>query len=67
MSTGNLDFDVVTGLAAQFITVSSRMKTGVQKGILDEIGSRVELRVAPHISLANFSGEFLHIGAELFA
>src|SRR5947207_12716993 len=65
--TGNLDLDVVAGLPAQLITVLARMKSGARKRVLNEIGSGIELRIAPHVSLADFAGEFLDIGAKLFA
>ena len=65
MRAGNFALDVVAGLAAQFIAVPARMKTGARKRIFDEIGSGVELWIMPHISLANFSGELLHIETEL--
>src|SRR5205814_9833721 len=64
---GNLDLDVVAGLPAQVITLSPRMKSGARKGSFNEIGSGIELRTAPHVSLAEFSGEFLDIGAKPFA
>src|SRR6476469_10027986 len=63
----NFCLDIVTRLSSYLIALSSRSETGTRKRIFDEIGSRVELGVMPHIALAKFSGQFLHIRAELFA
>ena len=60
-------FDVVTGLAAQLVSVSSRVKASAHERIFDEIGGGIELCIMPHVALADFAGQLLHIGAELFA
>ena len=31
----------------------------------DKIGGRIQLRIMPHVSFANVSGELLHIGTKL--
>jgi hypothetical protein len=53
----------MAGLAAYFVAVPARMKTRARKGIFDEIGRCIELRVMPHIALTDLAGELLHIGA----
>src|SRR5206468_12976581 len=63
----NFRLDVVTRLPAYFVAVSSGTQPGSRKRIFDEIGSSVELWVMPHVALADFSSELLHIRAELFA
>src|SRR5204863_5244627 len=60
-------FDVVTGLSVHLVAVSSGSETGSRKTIFDEIGSGIELCVVPHVALADFSRQLLHIRAELFA
>ena len=64
---GNFRLDIVTRLSARLITVSSGSQAGSGKRILNEIGSGIERCVMPHIALADFSRELLHIRAELFA
>ena len=43
------------------------MKACARKRVLNEIGGRIQLWIMPHVSLANFPGELLHIGMKLFA
>ena len=64
---GYFYFDVVAGLPAYFVTVPPRVKAGTLKRIFDKICSGVELGVTPHVSLADFAGELLHVSAQLFA
>src|SRR6267142_5286480 len=59
--------DIVTRLSLHLVAVSSRSETGTRKGVFDKIGSGIELCVMPHVALADFSSELLHIRAELFA
>src|SRR4030095_3721952 len=59
--------DVVTRLPLHFVAVSSGPQSGSRKRIFDEIGSGVELGVMPHVALADFSRELLHIRTELLA
>ena len=67
MRATNFRLDIVAGSPVQIVTVAPRLKTGAGKRILDEIGSRVELRIARHISLANLTRERLHIGNQFAA
>ena len=63
----NFCLDIVTRLSLYLVAVSSGSETGTRKRIFDEIGSGIELCVMPHVALADFSRELLHIRAELFA
>src|SRR5438067_13505470 len=67
LAAGDFRLDVVTRLSARFIAVSSGSQPGSRKRIFHEIGSGIELYVVPHVALADFSRELLHIRAELFA
>src|SRR5882724_8437905 len=67
LTAGNFCLDVATRLPAYFVAVSSGPQPGSRKRIFDEIGSGIELWVMPHVALANFSGQLLHIRAKLFA
>jgi hypothetical protein len=42
------------------------MKACARKRTFDKIGSGIELWVMPHVSLADFAGELLHIGTQFF-
>ena len=63
----NFRLDIVARLPARLVAVSSGPQPGSGKRIFDEIGSSIELCVMPHVALADFSGQLLHIRAELFA
>src|SRR5262249_39209054 len=63
----NFRLDIVAPLSAHLVGVPSGPQSGSRKGIFDEIGSGIELWVMPHVALADFSGQLLHIRAELFA
>src|SRR5215467_6447463 len=66
ISAANFCLYIVAGLPTHLVAVPSRMETGARKRILDKVGSRVELRIMPHVSLADVSSEHLHIATELF-
>ena len=66
-SAANFSVNVVTSLALQFVTVPPGMQPSARKGIFDEIGSRIQLCVAPHVSLANLAAKRSHIGDQLIA
>src|SRR6476646_229359 len=63
----NFCIDIVTRLSLHLVGVSSSSETASRKRIFDEIGSCIELCVMPHVALADFSSELLHIRSELFA
>src|SRR5213595_854384 len=67
LAAGDFRLDVVTRLSARFIAISSGSQPGSRKRIFDKIGSGIERYVMPHVALADFSGQLLHIRAELFA
>src|SRR5512140_2372998 len=67
LATGNFRLDIVARLSARLVAVSLGPQPASGKGIFDEIGSGIELCVMPHVALADFSRELLHIRAELFA
>jgi hypothetical protein len=58
----NFRFDVVTLASIDLVTVSTRLKARLLKCAFDEFSSRVELGIMPHVTLADFAREFLHIG-----
>jgi hypothetical protein len=57
---------IVTRLSLHLVAVSSGSETGTRKRVFNKIGSGIELCVMPHVALADFSRELLHIRAELF-
>ena len=57
----------MTGLPMHLVTVSPGMKSGTRERIFDGVSGGIELCVMPHVALADFTGEPLHISAELFA
>src|SRR5260370_41983566 len=61
----NFRLEIVAGLAAYFVTVSTGTKAGAGEGDLNEMGPGVELWIMPHVSLPDFAGERLRIGTEL--
>jgi hypothetical protein len=63
----NFRLDIVARLSAHVVAVSSGPQPSSRKRTFDEIGSGIELCVMPHVALADFSRELLHIRAELFA
>ncbi len=67
MNARNFRFDIVARLPAHVVTVATRSETSARKRIFDKISSGIELRVMPHVALADFSHQLLYIGAKLFA
>src|SRR4029450_12585874 len=63
----NFCLDIVTRLSLHLVAVSSGSETGTRKRVFNKIGSGIELCVMPHVALANFSSQLLHIRTELFA
>jgi len=63
--TANFRLYVVTGPSVELISVTSRPQTAARKRILDEIGGGIQLRIARHVSFADFDSERVHIGAQL--
>src|SRR5215470_1010237 len=59
--------NVVARLSAHLVGLSSGPQPGSRKRIFDEIGSGIELWIMPHVALADFSRQLLHIRAELFS
>src|SRR5438132_483107 len=64
---GDFRLDGVAGSSAQFISVPPRLQAGARKRAFDEIGRGIELRIPPHVPLADFSGESLHVGGQFGA
>src|SRR4029453_9697116 len=63
----NFRLDIVARLSLHLVAVSSGSETGTRKRVFNKIGSGIKLCVMPHVALADFSRELLHIRAELFA
>src|SRR5436190_21339302 len=63
----NFYLDIVTRLSLHLVAVSSGSETGTRKRVFNKIGSSVELCVMPHVALADFARQLLHIRTELFA
>ena len=61
-STANFRLDVVTRSSVQIVCVTPWVQPSAGERILDEIGSGIQLRVAPHISLADFAAKGSHAG-----
>jgi hypothetical protein len=53
----------MTHLAVQFVTVPAWPEACLGKGILDEVGGRIQLCVTKHVPLADVASKRLHIGA----
>ena len=66
-SAANFDFDVVAWQVVYLVGIPPRLQSGSEKRTLDEIGSRIQLCVAPHVSLANLAAKRSHIGDQLIA
>src|SRR5260370_26434514 len=64
-TSNNFRLDVVTGSSVQVVRVTPRNQAGTEKGILDEIGGGIELRIARHVSFIHFATERLYIGPPL--
>ena len=60
--TPNLCFDIVASEALQLIAVAPRNQTRPRKRILDELRGGIELRIARHVSLADFAAKDSHVG-----
>ena len=65
--SADFDFDVVTGTPIQFVRVSPWLQADPRKGILNEFGSSVELRITNHVSFADVARECLYIPAQFFS
>jgi hypothetical protein len=61
LAPGNFRLDIVTRLSLHLVGVSSGPQPGSRKRIFDEIGSGIELRMMPHVALADFSRYYLDV------
>src|SRR6202048_4401401 len=64
--TANLRLDIVKSFSLQLISVATRMQSSAGKGIFDEVGRRIELRIMQHVSLADLTSQCPDVSTQFF-